>query len=118
MAVHFMYDIAIAISNAFTGAGIKRLAAACLVFCGLNTLVGYGALAEAMTRSPAPPASAPWPRRCFFGNCTSTMHAFRLSICCAIALEKLHHFRQIVHLYGDSQLIFGLPGVVNIISPR
>ncbi|CQR83545.1 hypothetical protein b4670 [Escherichia coli K-12] len=24
-------------------------------------------------------------RRCFFGNCTSTMHAFRLSICCAIA---------------------------------
>ena len=27
-------------------------------------------------------------------------------------VEKLHHFRQVVHLYGDSQLIFGLPGVV------
>ena len=29
-----------------------------------------------------------------------------------LVVEKLHHFRQIVHLYGDSQLIFGLPGVV------
>ena len=29
-----------------------------------------------------------------------------------LVIEKLHYFRQIVHLYGDSQLIFGLPGVV------
>ncbi|MBC9224669.1 hypothetical protein IBK32_24055, partial [Escherichia coli] len=29
-----------------------------------------------------------------------------------LVVEKLHHFRQIVHLYGDSQLIFGLPGVI------
>ncbi|SQC14614.1 drug/metabolite transporter permease [Klebsiella pneumoniae] len=32
---------------------ISRLSSwqlACLIFCGLNTLVGYGALAEAMAR--------------------------------------------------------------------
>ncbi len=31
---------------------------ACLIFCGLNTLVGYGALAEAMARSQAAQVSA------------------------------------------------------------
>ena len=27
-------------------------------------------------------------------------------------VEKLHHFRQVVHLHGEGQLIFGLPGFV------
>ncbi|STH70208.1 transporter [Escherichia coli] len=31
---------------------------ACLIFCGLNTLVGYGALAEAMARWQAAQVSA------------------------------------------------------------
>ena len=55
-----MYDIAIAISEAFAGAGIKRLAAGLsgFFFCGLNTLVGYGALAEAMARWQAAQVSA------------------------------------------------------------
>lgn len=53
-----MYDIAIAISEAFAGAGIKRLAAGLSGFCGLNTLVGYGALAEAMARWQAAQVSA------------------------------------------------------------
>src|SRR5699024_1575882 len=29
-----------------------------------------------------------------------------------LVVEKLHHFRQVVHLHGHGQLIFGLPGVV------
>ncbi|CNU14071.1 Uncharacterised protein [Salmonella enterica subsp. enterica serovar Bovismorbificans] len=29
-----------------------------------------------------------------------------------LVVKKLHHFRQIVHFYRNSQLIFGLPGFV------
>ncbi|MFO6483950.1 DMT family transporter [Escherichia coli] len=55
--VHFMYNCALPLAKP----GVMTLShwqLACLIFCGLNTLVGYGALAEAMARWQAAQVSA------------------------------------------------------------
>jgi drug/metabolite transporter (DMT)-like permease len=57
-AVHFMYDSITAVSEAWGDIPLSDWQLACLIFCGLNTLVGYGALAEAMARWQAAQVSA------------------------------------------------------------
>ena len=57
-AVHFVYTGIIAFSEAGCNYPAQRLATGVPHFCGLNTLVGYGALAEAMARWQAAQVSA------------------------------------------------------------
>ena len=57
-AVHFVYNSIIAVSEAGVITLLSDWQLACLIFCGLNTLVGYGALAEAMARWQAAQVSA------------------------------------------------------------
>ena len=53
-----MYNSIIAVSEAGVITLLSDWQLACLIFCGLNTLVGYGALAEAMARWQAAQVSA------------------------------------------------------------
>ncbi len=53
-----MYDCIVAVGEAGSAVAVERLATGLSDFCGLNTLVGYGALAEAMARWQAAQVSA------------------------------------------------------------
>lgn len=57
-AVHFMYCCTFPLAQLDKIFQLSSWQLACLVFCGLNTLVGYGALAEAMARWQAAQVSA------------------------------------------------------------
>nr|CBX72210.1 hypothetical protein YEW_EM19000 [Yersinia enterocolitica W22703] len=58
IVVHFMCNRIIPISKAAVIFQLNGWQFACLLFCGVNTLVGYGALAEAMARWQAAQVSA------------------------------------------------------------